>query len=81
MSKFWNSLFTMFNVKLTPSSSYHPETDGQTEIVNRKLEGILRENTSPNATHTLTALRLALLSYSVSPVKVFDAKDRLFEPE
>jgi hypothetical protein len=32
----------MVNVKLTPSSSYLPETDGQTEIVKKKLEDMLR---------------------------------------
>jgi hypothetical protein len=42
MSNFWKSLFTMIDVRLTPSSRYHRETDGQTEIVNKKLEEMLR---------------------------------------
>ena len=42
MSKFWTNLFGMLRVKLRPSSAYHPETDGQTEVVNRKVEEILR---------------------------------------
>jgi RNase H-like domain found in reverse transcriptase/Reverse transcriptase (RNA-dependent DNA polymerase)/Integrase zinc binding domain/Retroviral aspartyl protease/Chromo (CHRromatin Organisation MOdifier) domain len=42
MSKFWTTLFGMLCVKLRPSSAYHPETDGQTEVVNRKVEEILR---------------------------------------
>jgi hypothetical protein len=42
MSKFWTTLFGMLRVKLRPSSVYHPETDGQTEVVNRKVEEILR---------------------------------------
>lgn len=42
MSKFWQSLFDLVQVKLSPSSAYHPETDGQTEIVNRKIEEMLR---------------------------------------
>ena len=37
----------------------------------------LAERISPDAPHTWTALKLALLSYFVSPVKVSDAKDRL----
>lgn len=28
--------------KLAPSSSYHPQTDGQSEIVNRKVEEMIR---------------------------------------
>jgi Integrase core domain len=42
MSKFWTSLFKMLQVKLRPSSAYHPKTDGQTEVVNRKVEEMLR---------------------------------------
>jgi RNase H-like domain found in reverse transcriptase/Integrase zinc binding domain len=42
MSKFWTRLFGMLRVKLRPSSAYHPETDGQTEVFNRKVEEILR---------------------------------------
>lgn len=42
MSKFWYSLFHLLRTKITPSSAYHPETDGQTEIVNRKLEEMIR---------------------------------------
>jgi hypothetical protein len=40
MSKFWTSHFKMLH-KLRPSSAYHPETDGQTEVVNRKVEEML----------------------------------------
>jgi hypothetical protein len=32
----------MTGVKLNPSSSYHPQTDGQTEVVNKKIEEIMR---------------------------------------
>jgi hypothetical protein len=42
MSNFWRNLFAMVKVRLTPSSSYHPQTDGQTEIVNKKIEEMLR---------------------------------------
>ena len=42
MSHFWTNLFSMTGVRLTPSSSYHPQTDGQTEVVNKKLEEMLR---------------------------------------
>ena len=42
MSKFWTSLFKLLGTKLSPSSAYHPQTDGQSEIMNRKLEEMIR---------------------------------------
>lgn len=39
---FWQELFRLTNTKLTPNTSYHPQTDGQTEIVNKWIEGYLR---------------------------------------
>ena len=40
---FWQSVFRSLGTRLTMSTSDHPETDGQTERVNRVLEEILRE--------------------------------------
>ena len=38
---FWQSVFRSLGTRLTMSTSDHPETDGQTERVNRDLEEIL----------------------------------------
>ena len=40
-SKFWTKLFSCLGTQLAYSSSYHPQSDGQTNIVNKCLEGIL----------------------------------------
>ncbi|KAH9302443.1 hypothetical protein KI387_014026 [Taxus chinensis] len=42
MSTFWQEIFRLASTELTPSTSYHPQTDGQTEIVNKWIEGYLR---------------------------------------
>jgi hypothetical protein len=39
---FWTELFSSFGTQLAHSSSYHPQSDGKTEIVNKCLEGYLR---------------------------------------
>ena len=42
ISSFWQALFKLQGSVLCMSSSYHPQTDGQTEVVNRILEQYLR---------------------------------------
>jgi hypothetical protein len=41
-SKFWQALWKLSGTQLAMSSSYHPQTDGQTENVNRAVQDILR---------------------------------------
>ena len=42
MSRFWRAVFDTLESKLLFSSAYHPQTDGQTERMNRTLEQMLR---------------------------------------
>jgi len=41
ISKFWQKFFHMSKTKLQLSSTYHLQTDGQTEVVNRCIEQYL----------------------------------------
>jgi transposase InsO family protein len=41
VSKFSSKLAALLGIKLTPSTPYHPQTDGQTERVNQEIEAYL----------------------------------------
>jgi hypothetical protein len=41
-SNFWKGMFKGFRMNLNFSTTYHPESDGQTERVNRVIEDMLR---------------------------------------
>jgi hypothetical protein len=41
-SNFWRGIFQLLGVKINLSTTYHPQTDGQTERVNQILEQYLR---------------------------------------
>lgn len=42
LSTFWSNLWSLLDTKLTKSTAFHPQTDGQTEVVNRMVVHILR---------------------------------------
>jgi hypothetical protein len=49
-SVFWSTVCEIWGVKKAMSSAYHPQTDGQTERVNRVLEEYLRCYIGPSQT-------------------------------
>jgi hypothetical protein len=65
-SNFWKELFRLSGTDLLLSSAYHPQTDGQTEIMNKGLEGYLRSFTGDRPKDWLKWLPLAEWSYNSS---------------
>ncbi len=47
MSEFWQELLRLMNTRHKPSTAYHPQTDGQTEVYNRVIQEVLRNYVSP----------------------------------
>lgn len=42
ISHFMKALYQLLGIKITASTAYHPQTDGQTERVNQEIEQFLR---------------------------------------
>jgi hypothetical protein len=63
-SNFWKELFRLSGTELLLSSAYHPQTDGQTKIMNKGLEGYLRSFTGDHPKDWLKWLSLAEWAYN-----------------
>ena len=58
-SNFWAKLFKLQGTELAMSSAYHPQSDGQIEVVNQSLEQYLRAFVGDNPYSWVTWLHLA----------------------
>ena len=65
-SAYWRELFYLNGTSFNFSSSYHPKTDGQSEVVNRTLEMYLRCFTSSRPKEWLKWLPWAEFCYNTS---------------
>jgi transposase InsO family protein len=63
---FWTELFSCFGTQLAHISFYHPQSDGQTKIVNKFLEDYLRFFVSDKQTQWFKWLPLAEWWYNTS---------------
>ncbi|GJT52993.1 RNA-directed DNA polymerase [Tanacetum coccineum] len=66
VSHFWHTLWTRLGSKLQFSSSHHPQTDGQTEVVNRSLGNLLHILIGDNAKQWELILPQAEFAYNRS---------------
>jgi len=66
IAHFWKDLWALLRTKLNMSTSYHPQTDGQTERANRTLEDMLRAYVSSQQDDWDEFLPLVEMAYNGS---------------
>ena len=66
ISSFWRELFRLSGTRLRMSTAYHPQSDGQTEVMNRILEQYLRAFVHSQPSQWFRFLPLAEWSYNTS---------------
>ena len=63
-SSFWKSLWTLCGTRLSMSTSFHPQSDGQTERTNRTLEEYLRSYVNNNTNDWDELLTFAQIAFN-----------------
>jgi hypothetical protein len=66
LSKFWKEMFSIQGVNLLYSLAYHPQTNGQANIVNKYVENYLRCMTGDNPNQWARWLSLAKWWYNTN---------------
>lgn len=66
LSRFWQDLFKNSGTSLHLSSAYHPQSDGQTEVLNQCLEQYLRSLVSESPSKGVMFSPWAELCYNTS---------------
>jgi hypothetical protein len=64
---FWRTLWKKLGTDLSFSSTYHPQTDGQTEVVNQSLGNLLRSLVTEHHSQWDQILPQAEFAYNDSP--------------
>jgi len=67
---FWRNLWKKMGTNLYSSSSYHPKTDGQTEVVNRSFRNLLRSLVTEHNSQWDKILPQTKFAYNDSPNKI-----------
>jgi hypothetical protein len=71
-SNFWDALWSLLGTKLKKSTAYHPQSDGQTEVMNKTIETCIRSyvgNKLNDWDEHLTAIEFAINSAKQSSTK------------
>ncbi|KAJ1121322.1 hypothetical protein NDU88_009435 [Pleurodeles waltl] len=64
VSRFWRAFCAFFNIEISLSSGFHPQTNGQTERVNQELQQYLRCYCNATQSNWSEYLALAEFSYN-----------------
>lgn len=66
VSNMWQALWSMFGTSFNMSTAYHPQTDGQTERMNRTMEEMLRAYVNDKGNDWDQHLATAELAYNTA---------------